>query len=118
MCTESVMSDHVIDERKIDIEHWRCFRVTVRINKMEHSAVFLVAANKILFPELKKTDTHRAANASTSLWRHTFQDQVRKQSELSKIPFFYPVSLCESCSCGFKQRKFLRFHVTRENFYS
>jgi len=62
-------------------------RVTVRINKMEYGAVFLVVANKILFPEFRKTNTKRAANASTSLWRHPFQDQVRKQSGLSKIPF-------------------------------
>jgi hypothetical protein len=35
MCTsESVISDGVIDKRKIDIEHWSYFRVTVIINKM------------------------------------------------------------------------------------
>jgi hypothetical protein len=71
--------DHVIDERKIDIEHWIYFRVTVRINKMEYGAVFLVAANKILFPEFRKMNTKRAANVSLSLWRHPFQDQVGKQ---------------------------------------
>jgi len=44
------------------------FRVTVRINEMEYGAVCLAAANKILFPEFRKT----AANASVSLWRHPF----------------------------------------------
>jgi hypothetical protein len=79
ICTsEFVISDHVIDERKIDIEHRRYFRVTVRINKIEYRAVFLVTANKILFPEFRKTDTQRTVNASTSLWRHPFQDQARK----------------------------------------
>jgi len=71
ICTSvSVISDHVIDERKIDVEHWIYFRVTVRIYKMEYGAVCLVAANKILFSVFRKTDTQRAANAFTSLWRH------------------------------------------------
>jgi len=59
ICTfESVIPYRVIDERKIDIEHWVYFRVTVRINKMEYGAVCLAVANKILFPEFRKTDTN------------------------------------------------------------
>jgi len=50
---------------------------------MEYGAVCLAAANKILFPEFRKTETQTATNAFTSLWRHSFQDQVRKQSGIS-----------------------------------
>ena len=39
MCTsESVMSDHVTDERKIDIEHWRLHK---QINMMHFFSMYL-----------------------------------------------------------------------------
>jgi hypothetical protein len=34
------MSDHIIDEMKMDIENWRCLRVIIRRIEMKYSAGF------------------------------------------------------------------------------
>lgn len=62
----------------------------------------MVPANKIPCPEFRQTDTQRDGNGSTSFWRYPFFNQARRQPELSKMSFVCPVSLRESCSCGFK----------------